>query len=301
MRIVKAAIHGAALVCAGWVAVSCRSTSPGSAAGGQYAMIWVPAGRFLMGTPENFEGPYDPDECPMHLVTLTRGFWIARCETTNAEYAKFLERIRKAGDHSKCHPDEPKGKDHTPAHWTETKFNQPRQPVVGVDWWDAYAYAAWAGLRLPTEAEWEYAARGIDGRLYPWGTNWPPAKVVGNFADEAAAKEDPEFRTLVGYNNGHATTAPAGAYPLGVSWCGALDMAGNAWEWCNDCYAPHDVKNDRDPVGPATAQGRVVKGGSWRATDPADCRCAFRDDYVPEQRRDDLGFRCARSPAPNGK
>ena len=295
MRIVEKVACGAALVCAGLMAVSCSSVSPGPAAGGRDAMIWVPAGRFLMGTPTNFPRAHDPDECPMRPVTLTRGFWIARCETTNAEYAKFLEHIRKTGDHGKCHPGEPKGKDHTPANWSETKLNRPRQPVVGVDWWDAYAYAAWAGLRLPTEAEWEYAARGSDGRLYPWGTNWPPVKVVGNFADETAAGEEPDMRTLVGYKDGHATTAPVGSFSLGASWCGAMDMAGNVWEWCNDIYAPYDVKIDRDPVGPATGEGRVVKGGSWRGTEAADFRCAFRDNYRPEYRSDGFGFRCARS------
>ena len=148
--------------------------------------VWVPAGKFLMGTPVDFKEAHDPDECPQRTVELTRGFWIARDEVTNAEYALFLADLKLTGTHAKCNPNEPKDKDHTPAFWEDKNLNVPNQPVVGVDWWDASSYAAWAGMRLPTEAEWEYAARGPDGRKFPWGETWPPVALQGNFADESA-------------------------------------------------------------------------------------------------------------------
>jgi formylglycine-generating enzyme required for sulfatase activity len=260
-------------------------------------MVWLPAGRFLMGTPTDYAGEHDPDECPQRTVEITRGFWLARCEVTNAEYGRFLAEITRMGKHGRCHPDEPKGKDHTPAYWTDEHLNAPAQPVVGVDWWDAHAYAAWAGLRLPTEAEWEYAARGTNGRKFLWGEAWPPTIPVGNLADETAGKAVDGVEVLKGYADGHAYTAPVGAYPAGASWCGALDLAGNVWEWCADRYDVYDVKVDRDPTGSATAPGRVVRGGSWRSSDPADVRCAFRDNYETDYRDDSYGFRCARSAA----
>jgi formylglycine-generating enzyme required for sulfatase activity len=254
-------------------------------------MVWIPAGEFLMGTPETYEGAHDPDERPLRKVKLTKGFWLAKHETTNAEYAKFLDAVQAAGDDAAWrHPEQPAGpdgksKDHTPAYWNDPNFNAADKPVVGVDWWDACAYAKWAGMRLPTEAEWEYAARSTDGRLYIWGGDWPPTKKVGNFAETG----------IKGYKDGFEHTAPVGSFPDGASWCGALDMAGNVWEWCQDRYAPYDPEKNVDPTGDASANGRAVRGGSWKGDDGADFRCAFRDNYEPDYRSDDFGFRCAKS------
>ncbi len=283
-----------------------RKTPPPSAtqpvsATQPFDMIWIPAGTFTMGTPDDFKDAHDPDECPQRTVTLTRGYWLARHETTNAEYARFLDAVVHAGSDDKwAHPQQPKGpggkqKDHTPKYWSDANLNKPKQPVVGVDWWDAYAYAAWAGLRLPTEAEWEYAARGRDGRLFPWGNQWPPPAATGNFADEDAAKAVSDIQPIGGYSDGQIYTAPVGSFPAGASWCGAMDMAGNVWEWCADRYAPYDRAQNVDPTGPPDATGRVVRGGSWRGNEPTDQRTAFRDNYEAEFRGDDYGFRCASS------
>jgi len=269
-----------------------------------YDMVWVPAGTFIMGTPQDYAGEHDPDECPERKVTLTKGFWLARHETTNAQYARFLKAVAEAGgDAMWAHPEQPKGpggqpKDHTPKFWNDPKLNQPQQPVVGVDWWDAYAYAKWAGLRLPTEAEWEYAARGKDGRLYPWGNTWPPPQGAGNFADESAAEALADLEIIAKYRDGYVFSAPVGSFKQGATWCGAQDMIGNVWEWCADRYAPYDPKQTVDPVGALKATGRVIRGGSWRGSNSSDFRTAFRDNYEPDYRSDDYGFRCASSEPP---
>lgn len=278
------------------------ATEPQAATTSADAMIWIPAGSFKMGTSPDYEGAHDPDERPLRTVTLTQGFWIARNETTNAEYAKFLAALaEKKGDDSEWrHPEQPKGagggfKDHTPQYWDDANLNAPNLPVVGVDWWDAYAYAKWAGMRLPTEAEWELTARGTDGRLYLWGEEWPPKKKWGNFADASLDKVE-TGNDLVegGYDDGFPRTSPVGSFPDGASWSGAMDLAGNVWEWCQDRYAAYDPAATIDPRGPEEATGRAVRGASWRCADGADFRCAFRDNYDPEFRQDDLGFRVAR-------
>jgi formylglycine-generating enzyme required for sulfatase activity len=266
---------------------------------GPAAMVYLPPASFIMGTPATFAGAHDPDEEPERRVTLTQGCWIALRETTNAEYAAFLAAVRAAGtDAAWAHPDQPRNpdgsaKDHTPEGWTDPVGRRSELPVVGVDWWDAWAYAAWAGLRLPTEAEWEYACRGTDGRLYAWGAAWPPPVGSGNFADDARAKVDPTGDLVKGYDDGFADLAPAGACPAATSWCGTRDQTGNVWEWCADRYGPATGLPTTDPAGAATGSGRVVKGGSFRNGLAEDFRCAFRDNYDPGVRQDDLGFRCA--------
>ena len=96
------------------------------------------------------------------------------------------------------------------------------------------------------------------------------------------------------YTDGYSYTSPTGSFPAGASWCGALDMAGNVWEWCNDRYDVYDVKEIKDPIGSTTAAGRVVRGGSWRSSEPGDLRCGFRDNYEPTYRDDSYGFRVVR-------
>ncbi len=297
----KSAILIAAICIGGAFPSIAVAAEPAPAASHPVDMVWIPAGTFQMGTPATYEGAHDPDEEPLRPVQLTKGFWLARNETTNADYAKFLAALEAAGgDDSKWrHAEQPAGadgkaKDHTPQSWKAKNLNAPKQPVVGVDWWDAYAYAKWAGLRLPTEAEWEYAARGKDARLLVWGSEWPPKSKLGNFADESLKKIEPGAEVVKGYDDGHAASAPVGSFPAGASWCGALDLTGNVWEWCNDRYAPYVAAENKDPVGSSTEPGRVVRGGSWRGADIADFRCAFRDNYDPETRQDDLGFRVAR-------
>jgi formylglycine-generating enzyme required for sulfatase activity len=216
------------------------------------------------------------DEHPQQRVTLD-AYYIDIYPVTNVQYGKFLTWILQSKDHSRCHPSEPRGKDHTARLWYYPGRHGPQQPVVGVDWWDAYAYAAWAGKRLPTEAEWEKAARGTDGRIWPWGNQWDKAKC--NTAD-----------------GGPGVPTPVGRYPQGVSPYGCYDMAGNVWEWCADWFAEDYYQRGplRNPTGPERGTVRVLRGGSW-IFEPRFARCTYRVGYDPAWYIY-RGFRCASPP-----
>ncbi len=187
-------------------------------------MVWIPGGEFMMGSDpaetdrlwartgwdaqwkENAQG-----EFPKHRVSV-EGFWAYKHEVTNEQYGKS----RKATGQGE------------PLYWNDARFNDPKQPVVGVSWDEAQAYCKWAGARLLTEAEWEYAARGGDERVFPWGDEYPPKTRCGNFADESAKKRLKEFADwdiVEGYDDGFVYPAPAGSFPANPF--GLHDMAGN--------------------------------------------------------------------------
>jgi formylglycine-generating enzyme required for sulfatase activity len=155
---------------------------------------------------------------------------------------------------------------------------------VNVSWWDATAYASWAGKSLPYEAQWEKASRGTDGRKYPWG-------------EEEPDKRKCNFNVVLG------TTARVGFSPAGVSPFGCMDMAGNVAEWCNDWISYDYYKqpgNDRDPEGPSSGGAHVIRGGGWGFI-TALLRCAARDSYSPSYRNTSIGFRCAYRPETKDK
>ncbi len=220
-------------------------------------MVWVPAGEFMMGSPE---GEGDPDEHPQHKVKLTKGFWLGKCTVTNAQYQRFCQETGR---------EFPKDSDQGEAH-----------PVVCVNWNDAMAYCDHYGLELPSEAQWEYAARGPQNRAFPWGNRWNPALCCNE------GNKGPGGRTF-----------PVGSFPRGNSWCGACDMAGNVWQWCADFYKEDYYKNspDTDPEGPAASDRNVLRGGSWDFV-ALYCRSALRNWDAPDDRRYNFGFRCARTP-----
>ena len=236
-------------------------------------MVYVPAGEFRMGSPEGGEG--EPHERPQRQVALD-GYWIDRTEVTNAQYRRCVQA-------EACRE---------PAFWGDAALNQDDQPVVGVDWQDARAYCAWVGARLPTEAEWEKAARGSDGRRYPWGDQFDGQRL--NWCDRLCPKQENKSAVADGY----ARTAPVGQYPQGASPYGALDMAGNVWEWVADWFvsAYYQRAPAHNPPGPPETEGavRALRGGAW---DEAEyrLRCAYRGSASPDVRREDIGFRCALS------
>ncbi len=229
------------------------------------AMVTIPAGPFTMGSPE---GMGRDDERPQREVHLD-AFAIDQVEVTNERYLAFV----KASGHR--NPPNPYG---IGALLSPKGIEQ--LPVVQVTWYDAKAYCAWAKKRLPTEAEWEKAARGTDGRRYPWG-NEPPSP--------ARALFDVEW-------NGAQTMHPVGALPAGDSPYGVKDMSGNAREWVEDWYEPEYYREapDRNPRGPAKGVVRSIRGGSWHS--PSwDIAAASRGRGGFALQTHGTGFRCARS------
>ena len=267
-------------------------------------MLEIPAGAFYMGVKATNEAE-TADEWPGREVKLS-AFLIDRYEVTNKQYAAFLEWLGRHKDpakaHKACSPLEPSGKDHTPAVWKQDpRFSGDPLPVVGVDWFDAYAYAAWAGKRLPSEAEWERAARGTDARLWPWG-DWAPERTVWA---EGLCGFPVRTRADVGRFLEWAKTAPrlvqpVDALPAGAAPEGPLHMAGNVAEWTNDWYAEdyylrcYNQGLDQDPPGPQSGTRRVTRGGSWVDGHPRALSTTFRYQVAPETRDLWLGFRCAK-------
>ena len=235
-------------------------------------MVSIPAGEFLMGSPE---GQGRADEWPQRSVYLD-AFMIDQVEVTNERYMRFV----KATGHRT--PPNPYG-----TGPLQSIAGIEHLPVVQTTWYDAKAYCGWAKKRLPTEAEWEKAARGTDGRLYPWG-NDPPTPKRANFDREWA-----EEKTL------HAV----GALPGGDSPYGVQDMAGNAREWVSDWYDAEYYQQapDRNPQGP-TKKGvvRSIRGGSWHSP-AADLTTAARGRGGFALQTHGTGFRCARSVEPESQ
>jgi len=237
--------------------------------------VTVPAGPFTQGSTKG-----DEDERPMRKVTL-KAFAIDRTEVTRGDYAACVAAHRcKAPPAAAAATAAPGAATAAPGavvSASASTSDDPKLPVTGVDWSDAQAYCRFAGGRLPTESEWEKAARGTDGREYPWGEeadcargNW------GSFDGEGpCAGKNPGRPVAVGH------------YPNGASPYGVLDLGGNVWEWVADKY-------DEDP------KRRVVRGGSCCSYFVAP-RAANRNAWAPEHRDEDLGFRCAGPAEPGGK
>jgi serine/threonine-protein kinase len=231
-------------------------------------MVYVPAGEFLMGSDEGFD-----NEKPQHTVYLD-AFWIDRTEVTNAQYRPCVEG----------------GACPEPECWGDDRFNGPDHPVVCVSREYAAAYCQWAGGRLPTEAEWEKAARGTDGRIYPWGDAFDGTRL--NYCDANCEYEHRD----TGFDDRYAWTAPVGSYPTGASPYGALDMAGNVQEWVADWYADdyYGRSPERNPKGPDAGGYWVFRGGSWD-DDSARARCAYRNGGIQDGWSHNNGFRCGLS------
>jgi formylglycine-generating enzyme required for sulfatase activity len=222
-------------------------------------MVYVPGGTFQMGRTIG-----EVWEMPVHSVMLD-GFWIDRTEVTNAQYTKCVE----AGA---CQVP-------TTCDWGEPAYNDASKvnhPAVCVDWAGSQAYCEWAGGRLPTEAEWEYAARGPEGFVFPWGDEFDCSR--GNFRTDCSP-------------DSYERTAPVGSFENGASWCSALDLAGNVEEWVQDWYGAYPEGPQTNPIGPETGDFRVLRGGSWNLVLTA-ARSTDRGALRPVKRDELGGFRC---------
>lgn len=220
-------------------------------------MVWVPAGEFIMGSNDGFD-----DAKPQRNVHLD-GYWVYKYPVTVAQYRKYCESTER---------NMPR-----PPLWGW----QDNHPIVLVSWESAVDYAEWAGASLPTEAQWEKAARGTDGRTYPWGNDWDLTKFANSVEERLMS------------------TQPVGSYPDGASPYGALDMVGNVWEFCSDWYGIEYYKSQpsSNPKGPDSGVARTARGGSWIFVDAKeDFRCFNRGAIAPNLRYDYYGFRCVVNP-----
>lgn len=240
-------------------------------------MVYVPSGKFMMGSDNAYS-----DEESVHEQVIANGFWLDLTPVTNAAYAKF---VADGGYQQRDL--------WTPAGWTWREvggvseprdwddFTAPDQPRVGISWYEAWAFAAWRGGRLPTEAEWEWAARGPENRVYAWGNS---------LVDDV---DDLGYVIYAGNSGGKTHPVGEGIRIKGAAWCGALDMCGNVWEWVSSVYEPYPYRADD---GRETQDGmrgwRALRGGSWGGG-LDDARAAYRNGISRDYRDSYCGFRVA--------
>ncbi len=223
-------------------------------------MVYIPAGEFIMGSNERWD-----DESPEYVV-YTPAYFIDKYEVTLASYKKFLDATG--------HP--------APNGFDRLNFEKAANfPMINVRWYDAVAYAEWAGKRLPTEEEWEKAARGTDGRTYPWGMVFDPKKSNNPQSDATNAKE-------------------VGLYEVGKSPYGVYDMSGNVWEWVDASYMPHP--GNKTPGEEYSEKYKLAKGGSWFNCLYYNCGISApaynRSFFLPTTKNNSLGFRCVKDIPP---
>jgi len=240
-------------------------------------LVYITAGDFQMGCDPEHNGVHNcfSDELPLHTVYLD-AYWIDKMEVTNAQY----EQCVTAGVCERPF--------NTTSITRSTYYgddNYADYPVIYVSWQNASDYCEWAGRELPTEAQWEKAARGESVRTYPWGDAIPTCKLVNGY---------------VGMDMCVGDTTAVGSYPLGASPYEVLDMAGNVWEWVSDWYSEtyySSLERFINPVGPSTGTYKVIRGGSF-SDDYGVLRTAFRGYLNQDSRDARLGFRCAAPPTP---
>jgi len=248
------------------------------------SMVLVPAGEFTMGsTREEVSRAVEEckatsklddshcrewfqNEAPSHRIVLDV-YYIDKYEVTTSFYSKFMRDSKRP----------------EPPNWDMVNLGvHSNRPVIGIDWSDADAYCRWTGKRLPTEAEWEKAARGTDGRTYPWGNKKPTHDFANYWKEKSVNNVYGDVITPVGY------------YESGKSPYGIYDMAGNVWEWVADWYEPSYYQHSemQNPKGPSRTEKKVLRGGSWNAS-PILLRATDRKSGPPSLRNHFIGFRCA--------
>jgi eukaryotic-like serine/threonine-protein kinase len=297
--------NGAGPVASASVASASASTpAPPPAPACPAGMIKIDGGEFFMGSSDPRALP---NEKPAHNVTLGP-FCIDQTEVTVAAYKACsdsgkcsaagrenffsgfddLKSDAKGALNGLCNVSEPSGK--------------ATHPINCVDWEQAANYCAKQGGRLPTEAEWEFAARGPDGRAYPWGDEAPSARFINACGSECTAwgKKNhldgiATFDPMYKDDDKFATTAPVGSFPDGKSRYGLMDVVGNVWEWTGDFYADYTKDAEKNPTGPKSGEDRVARGGAWNGSNPSWVRPTFRFHFSPSNRSYGIGFRCAAS------
>ena len=246
--------------------------------------VSIPRGTFQMGCAPN-DSKCSDDEKPRHEVRI-RPFRMMKTEVTVGMYRKCVEAGRctnpKTGDYY---------------NWGVR--GREDHPINGVDWNQAKAFCEFAGGRLPSEAEWEYAARGTDGRLYPWGNSFPKnnGRPTGNYADKTAKRTFYHWPIISGYDDGFDKTAPACRFPAGNSPFGLCDMTGNVREWVGDCWNGNynNAPSDGSIWTSGNCPRRVWRGGDWGSDGASRLRAGDRFGFVVGGRDGGLGFRCART------
>ncbi len=257
-------------------------------------MIAIPGGSFFMGSDEGL-----PFEKPAHQVTL-QPFCIDEFEVTVARYHACSEagRCKRAGTTNEWATiTEKDRKAFDPLCNIRDPEERAKHPVNCVDWEMSQKFCREQGGRLPTEAEWEFAARGPDGRKYPWGDDDPAADHLNACGKECVAwgqKHGVEEKSMYDADDGFPNTAPVGSFPKGASRYGVQDVVGNVWEWVADWYGEYGKDEQTGPKGPESGDEKVIRGGSWNGSYASWVRPTFRYKDAPTKRSYGIGFRCAR-------
>jgi formylglycine-generating enzyme required for sulfatase activity len=259
-------------------------------------MVYIAGGQFFMGSDDGL-----PMEKPSHNVKLSP-FCIGIFEVTTAQYVSCSEqgkckRASRVNEYEGITAVDRKAYDPL-CNVTDPK-TRALQPINCVDWERAETYCEAQGGRLPTEAEWEFAARGPDGRIYPWGDEPPSEKYLNACGSECVKwgkAHKVELTPMYPADDGWATTAPVGSFPAGKSRFGLMDVVGNVWEWVSDWYAPYGDGALVDPKGPPTGKRKVIRGGGWNGSFASWVRPSFRYSNEPATTSHGVGFRCAADP-----
>jgi eukaryotic-like serine/threonine-protein kinase len=270
------------------------SAAAASAASCPSDMIPIPGGSFFMGNDDAL-----PIEKPAHQVVLAP-YCMDRFEVSVEKYKACSDagRCKRAGSTNDWPDISAKDqKVFDPLCNVRDPEARAKHPINCVDWEMSEKYCREQGRRLPTEAEWEFAARGPDGRKYPWGDDDPSAGFMNACGKECVAwgtKNGVDEKAMYDSDDGFPTTAPVGSFPKGASRYGVEDVVGNVWEWVADFYGPYTKDEQNAPTGPAQGEERVIRGGSWNASYASWVRPTFRYKDTPTKRSYGIGFRCAR-------
>ena len=267
-------------------------------------LVMIPAGAFLMGSPQNEEGRH-ASEGPQHEVEITQPFYMGVAPVTIGQFKAF---VKDSGYKTEAEKDGKGGFGYNAAkrraeqmptyNWKNTGWDQTdEQPVVNVTWNDAVKFCEWLSKKegktyeLPTEVEWEYACRAGTETRFWCGDKDEDLKGNANIADASLKEKDPTKTDVVAWDDGYAFTSPVGKFKPNP-W-GLYDVHGNVWQWCADWFDRGYYANSprQDPKGPDSGQERVLRGGSWLAGTPRECRAAERHHFEPSHRNTHNGFR----------